>query len=259
MHCYRLATRRLMCYSMWGCDVCAAYSSCPHGCVKSNSVETDSHPHKHTFASLNSRGATPSHHLLRKTHSCEPVIETRWYFRSSGGAPVDGGGTHKGPKLFKKQAIVWFLNSCTAHYARTHVHNHNVGHTHVRIPFDRSVNYTEEIREERKWRESTMHGTSMCPTTTVCLSGIDFCSFPKLRISDWPTAAGATGSTGTGEGGSHTHTLSPFLHFSAGNQWCLLNYWVNLISSAAVLTALWPTGCQEVIRLPTVCVWIPPQ
>lgn len=90
-----------------------------------------------------------------------------------------------------------------------------------------------------------MHGTSMCPTTTVGLSGIDFCSFPKLRTSDWPTAAGATGSTGTGRE-SLSRSLSPFLHFSAGNQWCLLNYWVNLISGTAVLTVLWPSSCRKV-------------
>lgn len=58
-----------------------------------------------------------------------------------------------------------------------------------------------------------MHGTSMSPTSNVCLSGIDFCSSPKLRISDWPTAAGATGSVGNGgrESPSHTLSVSPFL------------------------------------------------
>lgn len=61
-----------------------------------------------------------------------------------------------------------------------------------------------------------MHGTSMCPTSNGCLSGIDFCSFPKLCISDWPTAAGATGSAGMGA--AESLTLSLFLHFSAGNQ-----------------------------------------
>lgn len=51
------------------------------------------------------------------------------------------------------------------------------------------------------------------------------------------------------EGDSLAHY--PFLHFSAGNQWCLLNYWVNLIRLTAVLTASWPIICQEVIRFPT--------
>lgn len=60
-----------------------------------------------------------------------------------------------------------------------------------------------------------MHGTSMCPTATTtatALSGIDFCSFPKLRISDWPTAAGSTGSTGTAsESLQRSLSISPFL------------------------------------------------
>lgn len=68
-----------------------------------------------------------------------------------------------------------------------------------------------------------MHGTSMCPTTTVCLSGIDFCSFPKLRTSDWPTAAGVTGSTGTErESLSHTHSLHFSIPLRGINDVCLI-------------------------------------
>lgn len=60
-----------------------------------------------------------------------------------------------------------------------------------------------------------MHGTSMRPTAATAaaaLSGIDFCSFPKLRISDWPTAAGATGSAETAsESLPRSLSISPFL------------------------------------------------
>lgn len=75
--------------------------------------------------------------------------------------------------------------------------------------------YRRGNQKRRKWRESTMHGTSMCPTATTAataLSGIDFCSFPKSRISDWPTAAGATGSAGTAsESVPRLLSISPFL------------------------------------------------
>lgn len=56
-----------------------------------------------------------------------------------------------------------------------------------------------------------------------------------------------------GDGGERVpRTLSPFLHFSAGNQYCLLNYWANLIRGTAVLTALWPSNCQEAAWFPAV-------
>lgn len=56
-----------------------------------------------------------------------------------------------------------------------------------------------------------------------------------------------------GDGGRRVpRTLSPFLHFSVGNQYCLLNYWANLIRGTAVLTALWPSNCQEAAWSPAV-------
>lgn len=67
-----------------------------------------------------------------------------------------------------------------------------------------------------------MRATSMRPTSNVCLSGIDFCSFPKLHISDWPTAAGPTGSVGTEAREYLAHSLPFSISLRGINIVCLI-------------------------------------
>lgn len=108
---------------------------------------------------------------------------------------------------------VWFEPQCVTH-------THNPGEPFLFPSIAPSI--TQKESGKKKMKRLYNDGTSMCPTSNVCLGGIDFRSFPKLHISDWPTAAGATGSAGTGAGESLAHSLRFSISLWGINIVCLI-------------------------------------